>query len=174
MIVPVETRRPEPSVGGGFDGDLLSVGFDGDLLSVGRELAHVTEGTGDNGPFDESIVRRVAAERGVDAATLSDLVRRHQAGVADLPGIENLAYEWRKQFDAPVLDRTADAYYLSVPAWVWDEFGDHLSIDDAELDALVAVHCEHVVARTAVEEATSDHHGDDRTLVVLDRTVEEP
>lgn len=132
----------------------------------------MTEGT--DGPvFDEDVVSAVAAEYGVDRTELATLVRRHQAGVDALPGVENLAYEWRKQFEAPVLERTADAYYLAVPASVWNEFGDHLGVEGDELAALIGVHRRQTIQRIEASELDgAEADASERSFVVLDRTTD--
>lgn len=116
-------------------------------------------------PFDADVVTETAAEYGVDEATLTDAVRAHQQSVAELPGVENLVYEWRKQYGAPVVERTERVYYLVVPDWVWGEFGDSLGIGDRILDALVDVHRRTVTART--DAAPSPPDG--QAYVALDR-----
>jgi len=91
--------------------------------------------------FADDVIAAVAADHGVDRDRLTDLVRSHQSNVRDLPGVDDLVYEWRNQFHLdPMLARTDDAYYLALPAHVWDEFGDDLGVDDDERAALIAVH----------------------------------
>jgi len=91
--------------------------------------------------FDEAVVESVAAERDVSTERLTDVVRTHQANVRDLPGVEDIVYEWRNYFHRdPLVGRTDGAYYLALPAHVWEEFTDDLALGDAESAALLAVH----------------------------------
>lgn len=121
--------------------------------------------TGPPAPFTPESIDDVATERDVDAGRLAELVADHQALMRRLPGVENLLYEWRKQFDATVLERSDRWYVVDAPAWVWDEFASSLSATDAALDALAVVH-----ARTAAELATeSTPDLSDATPIVLVR-----
>lgn len=120
--------------------------------------------------FDEAILASIAEEYDLDEESLWDVVRRHQESVAALPGIENLAYEWRKQYESPLVERTSTAYYFAVPEWVWDEFGEALAVHDVMLDALIEVHRRTAVARTDVAAEPSEKV----TYVVLARTVDGP
>jgi len=91
--------------------------------------------------FDEAVVESVAADHDVTVERLTDIVRTHQANVRDLPGVEDIVYEWRNYFHQdPLVGRTDGAYYLALPAHVWEEFTDDLGVSDAEADALRAVH----------------------------------
>lgn len=119
--------------------------------------------------FDPELVAAVAADAGVAAADLSELVERHQASVAELPGTEDLVYEWRKHFADPVVRRTERAYYLSVPDHVWDEFGADLGASADALGALMDVHRRTVAARTDADAEPSSG----RAYVVLDRRRDE-
>lgn len=119
-------------------------------------------------PFDESVVASVAADCDASADELASLVDRHQRSVADLPGVENLVYEWRKAHDGAVLERTPTAYYCSVPERVWDEFAGAMDLSAAERDALVAAHREQVRRRPDCP----DDPGPGRTVVVLRRDVD--
>lgn len=77
----------------------------------------------------------------VDERRLRQLVADHQQSVRDLPGVENIVYEWRRSFAVnPVVLRTDSAYFLVVEPWVWAEFAAALSLSPAEVDALRAVH----------------------------------
>lgn len=116
-------------------------------------------------PFSDDVVAAVADERGVEADDLGALVDRHQRSVRSLPGVDELVYEWRKQFDGAVLERTQAAYYLSVPDWVWSEFGESLDASADATDALAAVHSRTVERRDGLP----DDPGENRTFVVLDR-----
>ena len=62
--------------------------------------------------FDPGDVETVAETFGVDADDLAAVVARHQQAVEDLPGVENIVYEWRKQYEDPLVERTETAYYL--------------------------------------------------------------
>lgn len=124
--------------------------------------------TGDDSDlFEADVLASAAAARDVDEDDLASVVARHQERVEELPGVENLAYEWRKQYESPLIERTPGAYFLAVPAWVWDEFGESLDIRDATLDALTEVHRRTAVSRTDVTPQPSEQ----MTYVVLDRTV---
>lgn len=121
--------------------------------------------TGPGGPFPDGVVASVSSEHGVSADELAALIDRHQRSVRELPGVEELVYEWRKHFDGVVLDRTTETYYLSVPARVWDEFGDALDASPDLTDALVAAHREALGRRAGLPETPAA----DRSFVVLDR-----
>ncbi|WP_135363395.1 hypothetical protein [Halosimplex halophilum] len=91
--------------------------------------------------FDEAVVESVAADREVSVERLTDVVRTHQANVRELPGVEDIVYEWRNYFHLdPLVGRTEDAYYLALPDHVWAEFTDDLDLTEAESEALLAVH----------------------------------
>lgn len=91
--------------------------------------------------FDDAVFAAVARDRDRLPADLRDLAVRHQRSVRDLPGVDDLVYEYRKAFArGPVADRRAEAYYLLVPDHVWPEFGAALSVSDADLAALRALH----------------------------------
>jgi len=121
----------------------------------------------DSDPFDADVLAVAARTHDVSGADLSVAVARHQESVEALPGVENLAYEWRRQYESPLLERTSDAYYLVVPDHVWAEFGDALGLSDAMLDAVRDVHRRTVEERT---DAPSDPPGR-QAYVVLDRSV---
>ena len=129
----------------------------------------MTAGGEDTDQFDEEIIASTADEYELDEGSLGDVIRRHQESIAALPGIENLAYEWRKQYESPLVERTPAAYYFAVPEWVWGEFGDALDVGDEMLDALVEVHRQTVVDRTDVKSEPSEKV----TYVVLDRSFDE-
>jgi len=91
--------------------------------------------------FDDSVIETVAAEHDIAPAALTDLVRTHQSNVRDLPGVEDIVYEWRNYFHQdPLVGRTEAAYYLALPAHVWDEFAEDMGLSSAERAALLAVH----------------------------------
>lgn len=99
--------------------------------------------------FEESVLAAVAADHGHTVEELRTLVRRHQSLAARLPGVENLVYEWRKQFpNDPVVERREEAYYLSVAEGVWPEYAEALSLSAAEERALRAVHRKQLAAVT--------------------------
>ena len=108
--------------------------------------------------FDDDGIRAVAADRGDDEAAVRDLVRRHQESVRDLPGVEDIVYEWRRMLPRPpLIERREDAYYLLLRRDVWEEYRDALSLTEGEFAALRAVHARQFAA--AVGAAGSD--GDD-------------
>ena len=117
----------------------------------------MTETSGDPlAPFDDEILETVAAEYGVDVGRLRRVVRRHQELVARLPGVEDVVYEWRKQFPSdPVVERRPDAYYLSVAASVWPEYVAALELEESDAQALQAVHGRQLAA-TVGDEPTGD------------------
>lgn len=121
----------------------------------------------DSDLFPRESVSAAAETHAVDDEELAAALADHQASVERLPGVENLAYEWRKQYESPLVERTTDAYYFAVPERVWDEFADALDVRDAVRDALVDVHRRTVVDRTGV---AAEPPGD-RVYVALDRTV---
>ena len=91
--------------------------------------------------FDEGVIESVAADHDMTVERLTDIVRTHQANVRDLPGVEDIVYEWRNYFHQdPLVGRSEGAYYLALPAHVWEEFTDDLDLGDDEADALLAVH----------------------------------
>ncbi|WP_276271840.1 hypothetical protein [Haloarcula litorea] len=118
-------------------------------------------------PFDDELIRRVADANDADYEAIRDAVVAHQRGMRDNPGVENLVYEWRKQYDDPVLARTDETFVVAVPATVWEEFGDHLGLEGDVLTALAAVHQEQVVRRSDTEAAELPP---DRVPVVVVRT----
>jgi hypothetical protein len=91
--------------------------------------------------FDGTVVETVARQHDIDEQRLRALVRRHQQSVRDLPGVDDIVYEWRRMFPTdPLVERRRDRYVLAPPAHVWAEFGDSLGLDDDEQAAVVAVH----------------------------------
>ena len=91
-------------------------------------------------PFEREIIEDVAGEHALERDELVDHLRAHQKQMATLPGVENLVYEWRKQFDATVLARTPSVYYVAAPPWIWEEFASHLDADEAAMAAIETVH----------------------------------
>ena len=101
--------------------------------------------------FEERVIDAVAADHAVESARLTELVRTHQANVRDLPGVEDIVYEWRNYFHRdPLVGQTPAVYYLALPDHVWEEFTEDLGLDAAERDALLAVHARQ--ARAASDE----------------------
>lgn len=93
------------------------------------------------GVFDAGLVTEVAGDHDIDSDRLSTLARTHQSNVRDLPGVDDIVYEWRTQFHQdPLLARTSAAYYLALPDHVWDEFAEDIGISEAERTALVDLH----------------------------------
>lgn len=91
--------------------------------------------------FDDAVIAAVAEESGIDEKRLRELLRRHQGTARDLPGVDDLVYEWRRHFGGGVLlERTDTAYYLSLGRSVWGEFAEALEFSPAELAAVMAVH----------------------------------
>ena len=123
--------------------------------------------------FDDAVVGAVARDRDIDVSELRDLLRRQQRSVRDLPGVDDIVYEWRKAFARePLLERREDAYLLAVPNHVWPEFAASLSLSDAELLALREVHERQVRTSLRVSEGgegADGRAGDDREGMVLTR-----
>lgn len=117
-------------------------------------------------PFERGHVDAVAADFAVEPDRLATLVASHQELVAGSPGVENLVYEWRKQFGASVLARSTDAYYVAAPPWIWSDFADHLETSEEETAALAAVHARALESKLDGE---SDELGD-ATPCVLGRS----
>jgi hypothetical protein len=91
--------------------------------------------------FETAVIEATAADHGVPAERLAALVEVHQSNVRDLPGVDDIVYEWRNYFHRdPLLARAEDAYYLALPDHVWDEFADDLGLGETERAAVVAVH----------------------------------
>lgn len=117
--------------------------------------------------FDADIVSRVATDHGTTAEALAALLERHQQSVRELPGVDDIVYEWRNAFaENPVVERREDRYLLSVPAHVWPEFASALSLSEAELAALQAVHAEQLRIDVDAGEAKSDLGDDDPMILV--------
>lgn len=112
--------------------------------------------------FDDAVVADVARKRDRSPAALRELAARQQESVRDLPGVDDLVYEYRKAFArSPVAERREAAYYLLVPGHVWPEFGAALSLSEAELAALRALHDRQFRA------AVGDPDGDRDPLVLV-------
>lgn len=107
--------------------------------------------------FDDDVVSRTAEETGVDADHLREVARNHQQTVRDLPGVEDIVYEWRRMLPKnPLLERRTEAYYLAVDATVWGEYGDALSLSAADFDALRTLHENQLVATLGAEAVPDD------------------
>lgn len=92
-------------------------------------------------PFDDDIIAAVADRTDADPDRLRTLLRRHQESARDLPGIDNLVYEWRKYLPYdPVVARTDEAFHCVVLPEVWGDFADSLDIDDRDFEQLLTVH----------------------------------
>jgi len=122
--------------------------------------------TDESALFDGDDIEAVATDHAIGAASLADALATHQQSVEDLPGIENIAYEWRKQYEDPLLARTQSAYYFALPATIWHEFGDALDLDDETLGAVIEVHRRTVAGATDGPATPADG----LAYVALDRT----
>jgi hypothetical protein len=120
-------------------------------------------------PFDADIVDAVAERTDTDPAHLRDLLRRHQQSARDLPGVDNLVYEWRKYLPYdPVVARTDEAFHCVVLPEVWADFADTLDIDDANFERLLAVH-DRQARRAAEARGESTESFDGATAMLLTR-----
>jgi hypothetical protein len=118
--------------------------------------------------FDPDLVSSIAAETGGSADALRSLLRRHQESVRDLPGVDDLVYEWRRALDDAVVVRTGSVFCCAVRPVVWSEFADALGLDGEERERLVAAH-DRQARRIARAEGASGTAFDDRAAVVLTR-----
>jgi len=95
-------------------------------------------------PVSTNEIDEVAAERDVSADRLDAALAALQDLASDSPGVESvedLVYEWRNAFrDDPLVERTAETYYLTVDERVWRDFASRLDWSDAERDAVEAAH----------------------------------
>ncbi|MFB6232873.1 MAG: hypothetical protein ABEH61_01305 [Haloarculaceae archaeon] len=115
--------------------------------------------------FDDETFARVADRTDVAADRLRALTRRHQEGVRELPGVDDIVYEWRNHFHLdPLVHRTEAVYALALPAHVWEEFSDRLDLSPSERDALERVH-----DRQARALAPSEDRFDGDAALVLTR-----
>jgi hypothetical protein len=120
-------------------------------------------------PFDADIVDAVAERTDTDPAHLRDLLRRHQQSARDLPGVDNLVYEWRKYLPYdPVVARTDEAFHCVVLPEVWADFADTLDIGDADFERLLAVH-DRQARRAAEARGESTESFDGATAMLLTR-----
>jgi hypothetical protein len=93
--------------------------------------------------FDDDVIATVAEQSVIDADRLRTISEAHQSAVRDLPGVDDIVYEWRNQFHLdPLVSRTEAVYVLAVREHVWQEFADNHGLTDAERDALVRLHDE--------------------------------
>jgi len=114
-------------------------------------------------PFDEKLIAQVARANDIEVERLETAVADHQRTMRETPGVEDLVYEWRKQYDDPVLLREPDVFIVAVPPTVWEEFADYLEFEDELLAAVTAVHQEQTIRTDSVELA--DLSGRETTLV---------
>jgi hypothetical protein len=91
--------------------------------------------------FEDEVLAAVAAEHDFDADALAALVERHQERVRDLPGVEDVVYEWRSQFhEDPLVHRSEAVYVLAHRPHVWDEYVEAMELSETESRTLRAVH----------------------------------
>jgi len=102
-------------------------------------------------PFDDAVLRQVAAANDTELEALESALASHQRTMRENPGVEDLVYEWRNQYDDPVLVRTPELFILALPPTVWEQYADHLDFEDETLAAVTAVHQEQTVRTEAVE-----------------------
>ena len=102
-------------------------------------------------PFDEDVIRAVAGANDVAFEPLEATVADHQRTMRDTPGVEDLVYEWRNQYEDPVLLREPDVFIVGIPPTVWDEYGRYLDLEDDMLRALAAVHQEQTLRSDGVD-----------------------
>jgi hypothetical protein len=102
-------------------------------------------------PFDLAVIRTTAQHNDVEEAELRDALASHQRTMRATPGVEDLVYEWRKQYHDPVLARTPDVFILALPPTVWEEYADYLEFEHETLAAVTAVHQEQTVRTEEVE-----------------------
>jgi len=102
-------------------------------------------------PFDLAVIRTTAQHNPVDEAALREALTAHQRTMRENPGVEDLVYEWRKQYDDPVLARTPAQFVLAVPPTVWEQYADYLDFEDETLAAVTAVHQEQTIRTESVD-----------------------
>jgi hypothetical protein len=88
------------------------------------------------GAFDEELF----ADAGIERSRLEGLARDHQTLVRELPGVDDIVYEWRRYFDGALLSRTPEVYVLALPGRIWTEFTDRLELDEDAAGALRRLH----------------------------------
>jgi hypothetical protein len=102
-------------------------------------------------PFHLAVIRSVANESDVPEPTVREALRDHQQTMRDSPGVDELVYEWRKRFEAPVLAQSESEYIVAVRPTVWEEYGEYLDLEADVLGALAAVHQEQTLRDDRVE-----------------------
>ncbi|GGM66027.1 hypothetical protein J2752_000228 [Halarchaeum rubridurum] len=111
-------------------------------------------------PVSTDAVEEVSAARDVSADRLDAALAALQDLASDSPGVESVAdlvYEWRNAFrDDPLVERTAEAYYLTVDERVWRDFAERLDWESDVREAVRAAHRRALAA--ALDEAVG---GDD-------------
>jgi hypothetical protein len=117
-------------------------------------------------PFDVAVIRTTAQHNDVEESALREALADHQRTMQENPGVEDLVYEWRKQYDDPVVARTESVFIVAVPPTVWEEYGDYLDLDESLLGAVAAVHQEQT---TRTEDATLDGVPEGHTVIVVGR-----
>jgi len=101
-------------------------------------------------PFDHAVIRTAADENDIEFDVLREALSDHQRTMRENPGVEDLVYEWRKQYDDPILQRTESTFVVAVPPTVWEEYGDYLDLGDTLLAAVTAVHQEQSVRNSEI------------------------
>lgn len=118
-----------------------SIAASANTFAGSHPIEHMTDARPPLAAFDDESFETVATDNDIAADRLRALARRHQEGIRELPGVDDIVYEWRNHFHMdPLLARTAAAYVLALPDHIWEEFADRLELSAAELDALQAVH----------------------------------
>jgi len=117
-------------------------------------------------PFDVAVIRTAARDNDIEEPALREALADHQRTMRENPGVEDLVYEWRKQYDDPVLSRTDEMFILAVPSTVWEEYGDYLEMERPLLQAVVAVHQEQTIRS---EEVDPEGLADAETVIVVGR-----
>lgn len=117
-------------------------------------------------PFDVAVIRTAARDNDVEESALREALADQQQTMRENPGVEDLVYEWRKQYDDPVLARTEDVFVLAVPPTIWEEYGDYLDIERSVLQAVVAVHQEQTIRS---DEVSPEALADAETVIVVNR-----
>ena len=102
-------------------------------------------------PFDDAVLRQVAAANDTELEALESALASHQRTMRENPGVEDLVYEWRNQYEDPVLLREPDVFIVGIPPTVWDEYGRYLDLEDDMLRALAAVHQEQTLRSDSVD-----------------------
>ncbi|GGN23789.1 hypothetical protein [Halarchaeum nitratireducens] len=124
-------------------------------------------------PVSTSEIDEVLAERDVPADRLDAALAALQKLASDSPGVESvedLVYEWRNAFrDDPLVERTAEAYYLAVDERVWRDFASRLDWDAAVREAVRAAHERAFAAALSGDEESYVGDGDDGGALVLRR-----